>query len=70
MEIEINRVYNEVEDFIKEIEIECEEVIEEENFDGKEDFFEIGGGSIDFNKVENKLKEVKKKLVKVEKKKF
>lgn len=69
MEIETNRAYNEAEDFIKEIETEREEAIEEVNLEGKEDSFETGGGSIDFSKAENKLKEVKKKLAKAEKKK-
>lgn len=69
MKIETNKAYNEAEEFIEELENEREELLEEENLDGKEDSFESGGNNIDLNKAEKQLKAVKKKLAKAVKKK-
>ena len=69
IKIETNKAYNEAEEFIKELENEREESLEEENLDGNEDSFETGGNKIDLSKAENKLKEVKKKLATSSKKK-
>jgi len=71
IKIETNRAYNEAEEFIKEIESEREESSDEDESinESNDTSFETGGSKIDFNKAENKLNEVKKKLAQSSKKK-
>ena len=71
MKIETNRAYNEAEEFIREIENSRNEEIESEelNLDQTNSDYDGRSNKIDFNKAEQQLNDVKKKLENSSKKK-
>ncbi|MEZ4858463.1 MAG: hypothetical protein R2781_06600 [Flavobacteriaceae bacterium] len=71
VKIETNKAYNEAEKFIEAIENSRQENLEEETLIAETESknYNASGNTIDFKKAENKLNEVKAKLVKADRKK-